>query len=505
MFVVLCLPLVYIFLYAFQNSTTKINIWENIYNTLFILLVVVCVSMLIGASLAWFVSMYQFKGKVFLQILFALPLAFPPYIMANIYSDFLYYQGLFPAFLKLFNIHQHFDISNIYGAIFVYIITLYPYVYLTCLSYFKQFNTALVESAQTLQKSAFQIFVKVGLSLAYVPMLTGSVLVAMEVISDFGVVEYYGVKVFSTAIFKLWMNYSDSVAAIRLACFALIFVFIVVYLFTYLKKGKVYYITGKSNRKHYLKPHKLHFVGISIFLAITLIVPCVQLIYQAHFVFLSLLNVETFYLIIQTIYSCGIAALICVFIAWTIAKEQQFQSIKITKWMLVGYAIPGIIIALMIVFLLRDIEYFLLQWHMISSRILTYSVVGLFFGYVIRFLGIAFQSMQAGYQKINPQLYQASQTLQKGKKYQFFKIDLPLMKNTCIYSFLLVFLEILKELPITLMLKPFKFETLTSYVSKYAYNEQSQYAAFYSLWIVAIAMLFVTILMYQKGKKDARD
>lgn len=514
-----CIPIVYLLLQAFKPTETVLSnklLFTYIRNTVLMIFVVGFFAGLLGLTLAWIISFYDFPFRRFFKVVLALPLAIPPYIAAVSYSDFMYANGLFPRLLGIFGITKHFDIMNMYGAMFIYSITLYPYVYIACLSFFKHTSASFVENARMLKANWFKLFYKVGLPLARLPLVAGLTLVIMELVSDFGVIDYYGVQGFSTGIYKIWHNYSDFYGAIRLSAIFLCVIFVVVYVESFLRRRLRYFTTSKSKsiRLIEVKNSRYILIYLSLTLLITFIIPFIQLMYNGIYAYGKLLNIKLIQVTLNTVYYTSLASLICVVISFIIANyikgNKGMVARAISKLATMGYSIPGVLVGLAVMFTFFDVDKMLVPvYRFIGIKekvlVLSTSVFVFMFAYVVRFMAVSFNNINAGYKKINPNLFKASSTLKQSASKTFWRVDLPLMLPTLLMSFLLVFLEILKELPITLMLKPYKLETLTGFVHTYTHNEQYSEASIYSLVIILLGMITVSLIMLFREKKYVKS
>lgn len=482
-------------------------------NTLMMVLFVGVMASLLGVTLAYIVTFYSLPMKRILAVALALPLAFPPYIAAYAYADFTYSGGLLHRFLTAIGIPKYFDMMNFWGAIFIYTITLYPYVYLMCLSFYRSSSASLIDNGRVLGAGPARLFFKVGLPMARLPMVAGVTLAIMELISDFGVVDYFGVQAFSTGIYKTWQNYGDFDGAIRLSVILLLIILAIVILESATRRRLKYFTSTKSNIARPISLSvgaKASVYGFfSLVILLCLVIPMLQLLYNSSFVWRNVLNFELLSVLFSTVYYSGLSALICVLIAFiianfTIGHQGRFASF-ISRLATMGYSVPGVIIGLAVIFFFIDLDKALVplyRWIGIEDKVLVLStsVFVLIFAYVVRFLAVGYNNIYSGYKKINPNLFRASHTLGKNSAATFFRIDFPLMLPTLLTSFLLVFLEVIKELPITLMLKPYNVETLTGKVHMYAHNEQYAEASVFSLIIVGIGLIALMITMSRRVK-----
>lgn len=512
-------PIIYLLFQVFNDSKIPLQtdlLVKYIVNTIIMVVVVGLFTGFLGCSLAWIITFYKFKYRNILKIMLALPLAIPPYIAAFSYSDFTYKGGILNRVFNIFKMDLYFDMANFYGAIFIYIITLYPYVYLMCLSFYKYSSESLIDNARVLKAGSKKMFFKVGLPMARLPIIAGVTLAIMELVSDFGVVDYYGVQAFSTGIYKVWLNYDDFNSAIKLSAIFLILILSIIVFESIIRK-RLRYFTSTKTKSFKLIDTKLKgrrfiyfYTGFVIFFSF--IIPVTQLLYNAYFVFGREVNLELFKVIGSTIYYSAIPAIICVVISFIIAnytrdKGTLFKTF-ISRLATMGYSVPGVIIGLAVIFTFIDIDKLLVPIYRIIGiqdkvLVLSTSVFLLVFAYVVRFLAVSYNNIYSSYRKINPNLFRASHTLGKNDTKTFFRVDLPLMMPSLLTSFLLVFLEIIKELPITLMLKPYNIETLTSRVYTFTHNEQYTEASIPSLSIIVIGVfvMLVTIL-YRENSND---
>lgn len=514
-----CIPIIYLLLQAFRPTETVLSnqlLIAYIRNTIIMILVVGFSAGFLGLTLAWIISFYDFPFRRFFKVALALPLAIPPYIAAVSYSDFMYVNGLFPRLLGAFGITKHFDIMNIHGAIFIYSITLYPYVYIACLSFFKYTSASFVENARVLKANWVKLFSKVGVPLARLPLVAGLTLVIMELVSDFGVIDYYGVQGFSTGIYKIWHNYSDFYGAIRLSAILLCIIFAVVYIESFLRRRLRYFTTSKSKTIKLIRVKNARYllIYLTLTLIITFIIPLIQLVYNGIYAYEKIWNIKLLQVTLNTVYYTSIASFICVGISFVIANyvkgKKGIFAKTISKLATMGYSIPGVLVGLAVMFTFFDVDKLLVPlYRFIGIKqkvlVLSTSVFVFMFAYVVRFMAVSFNNINAGYKKINPNLFRASATLKQSTSQTFWRVDLPLMLPTLLMSFLLVFLEILKELPITLMLKPYKLETLTGFVHTYTHNEQYSEASIYSLVIILLGMITVSLIMLFREKKYVKS
>ena len=486
-------------------------------NSLILVLATGLLAAFLGAGLAWLIAAYDFPGRDFLSWGLILPLAIPPYIGAYVYQGMFSYTGPMQTFLRSdfqLNLSQrYFDFMNLRGAIFIYTIFLFPYVFLITKAFLAKQSASLLESSRLLGKSDSTIFFKIILPLSRGAVVAGSSLVMMEVLNDYGVVKYFGISTFTTAIFKSWFGMGDLPTAVRLAVMAMLVIFVVLFVEKLLRGGRKYsYSTSKirplSRRK--LEGSKkvmtqLLTYGVFFF---GFLLPTAQLLYWS---FLSRGGelMETMGYAFTTFLTGGGAAVLiliaAVIVATTARMSSSFVSNLLARITILGYSIPGAVIAVgVLLFMLQlDGGFAFLQSSLgiETNIVLSSTVILLIFAYAVRFMGIAFNSVNSGYEKIGESYFEASRTLGKGVTETFFKIDLPMLKPALMSGFLLVFIEIMKELPLTMILRPFNFDTLATKAFEYASDEMIYRAADLSLVLIFFSAVAIYLITHHQRRK----
>lgn len=514
-------PIVYLLLQVFHDGQWALKsnlLWEYSKNTVLMVLIVGSITSFLGVSLAWIVSFYDFPLRRLFRILLALPLAIPPYIAAHAYADFTYNGGLLHKFLTFCGWDKYFDIMNFGGAIFVYCITLYPYVYLMCLSFYQSSSASLIDNGRVLGADPLKLFFHIGLPMARLPIVAGVTLAIMELVSDFGVVDYYGVQAFSTGIYKTWHSYSDFHGAIKLSAILLVIILSIVLVESRLRKRLRFFTTTKGALVKLIPTNRRSRTIIYVMLIASLIVclgiPLLQLIYNSSYVYQKVLSKELLSAVATTFFYSSISSVVCVAISFVVANFTVFVENKwttlISRFATMGYSVPGVIIGLAVIFTFIDLDKSLVPlYRMIGIEkkvlVLSTSIFVLLFAYVVRFLAVSYNNVYSGYKKINPNLFKASLTLGQSRTKTFFKVDMPLMMPTLLTAFLLVFLEIIKELPITLMLKPYNVDTLTGMIFTYIHNEQYPEASIPSLIIIGLGMFALLFTMLYKERRRVKS
>ncbi|AGB40777.1 ABC-type Fe3+ transport system, permease component [Halobacteroides halobius DSM 5150] len=464
-------------------------------------------SIFMGLIPAWFVTQYNFPGRDFFNWGLILPLAIPPYIGAYTYTGLLNYTGVIQTFLRDNGIElnqAYFDIMTIEGAIFIYTIFLFPYVYILTRSFLAKQSASLIESARTLGRSPFEIFWHVVLPISRGAIVAGVSLVILEVLNDYGVVKYFGISTFSTAIFRTWFAMGDLNSAVKLSALLMLFVFTVLLIEKFSRGGRRFsYSTTKVRpvSRQKLSGVKAYLISgfCSLIFSIGFLVPTLQLLHWSWLSYAEILDLEFIVFTLNSLsvalFSSALIIVLAVIIANTARINDNILSKLYAKIALLGYSIPGAVIAVGILL------FFIILDNALNT-VLRSSIIMLIFAYVIRFLGIGYNSVESGFDKVGDSFFEASRTLGRGITETFFKVDFPMIKPAVISGFLLVLIEVLKELPLTLILRPFNFDTLASKAFEYAGNEMIHEAALSSIIIILICGIAIYYIHKLGGKED---
>lgn len=478
-------------------------------------------TIVIGTSLAWLIAQYEFPLSRFYKWALILPLSIPPFIAAYTYSGMVSYTGVIQTTLRnVFDLQvnqKFFDIMNIPGAIFIYTMFLFPYVYTITRVFLTQQAASLVESAKLLGKGPWAIFFKVVLPISRAAIIGGVSLVSLEVLNDYGVVKYYGIQTFSTAIFQTWFGLGDIDAAIKLAASLMTFVVLMLVVEKLLRGTKQF---SYSNTKVNPLP-KVRLIGfrkwgafgyVTLIFCLAFLIPVIQLIDWFVLTWGAIPNDEFTTYIRNSMLVAGIASVIIIAGALIVGNFQRFARGRIgkvlPKFTIVGYSIPGAVIAVaivtMFIWLDRQLGSFYNAWGLDSTLVLSTSVVMLIVAYIVRFFAIGYNAIESGYDKIGVNFSLASRMLGASVTKTFFKVDIPLLKGAIISGLMLVFVDIMKEIPLTLILRPFNFETLATKAFQYAGDEKIMQASQPSLIIIAMSALAIFIFYRLLDKEDAK-
>ena len=515
--VIVCLiiaPILAIFYSAFAGDT---SLWPHlfstvlpryVYNTLILMLGVGCLSLVFGISTAWVITRYNFPSKFFFEWALLLPAAVPAYIIAYTYTDIFEYSGPVQGMLRVFfdwtNSQDYWfpNIRSMGGAIFVMASVLYPYIYLMTRSSFISTPLSFYQASSIHGKN---VFFNVAIPLARPGIIAGLALVLMETISDFGTVDYFALETLTLGVFNVWLGMNNLSGAAQISCVLFIFVIILLSFELMARNRQRFY--EKSSGQNMMEP-----IQTSGFSSIICIIICF-----APFLFGFIIPVgvllnfvlQGFAVIdFQVIFSTSFISILVAVSASAIVMSlsifmivvSYYKSNRISRFLIFlascGYAFPGTILAVgVVVFVgwLNDMIYFRLNYF-------AGSIIVLFFAYIIRFLAVGNGAMRSGLEKIDPSIVDVSRTMSHKFFTIVFKIILPLVYTNILVGGILVFVDILKELPMTLLLRPFNFETLATYVYQYASDEMLEESSLAAI-IIILAGLGPIILLNSTIKK----
>ncbi|EAH9787290.1 iron ABC transporter permease [Campylobacter coli] len=472
-------------------------------DTLIVSIGVLLLSLILGVSSAYLMANYNFYFCRILEKLLILPLAIPAYILAFVYVGIMDFQGFF---------HENFgfriDFFNHYGVIFVLAISLYPYIYLFAKTAFKSEAIEAYEVAKIMGYSEFRIFSRIMLLSARPAIFSGALLVLMETLSDYGASAYLGVDTFSAGIFKLWYDLNDSYSSSILSGILMIFVFLIMYI-DYYYKNKHHY-SFNQNLTLFIKKRKLSHIKqilacfyCFIIALLGFILPFIWLVYWGLKDF-KLFEAEFYIISFQTIILAFITALITTLLAYFLMFSSRiiknnFFSLCILKLSSLGYSIPAAALGISMIVLFVFLD------KIFHLNLLGTSLIILVFAYIIRFLASAIYSLEGGYNKIHLNTDEASLNLRPSYLILFFKIHTPLMKHFLFLAFIIVFIDTIKELPLSRILAPFGFETLSVKAFWFASDERIYDAALPSLLIVLLSLIVVIWMDKITRKDDVRN
>lgn len=500
--------------------------WTHIVSTLlpsylsnsFLLLIGVgTFTFLIGVSMAWLVSVYDFPGRKYLEWLLILPLAFPSYMMGYSYVGILEYTGPIQAFLRN-NLDIHFkgaiiDIMNLPGAIFILSISLFPYVYVICRASFMRQSSAMQEAAFLLGSNRMRMFTKIALPMARPAVVGGIALVGMEVLNDYGTVKYFGVDTFTSGIFRAWFSFGDMNTAIYLSAILTLIVLVLIWLENFQRGGRNWNSGNRSstpvirNRPKHTNMRWLYTALCLSVLLISFVFPLLQLFYWVSQTWRNVVD-SGFGILIFRSFSLAIGsavaiAVLSIFLLYAIRLSPLRWTKHIARTASLGYAIPGAVIAVGVMVPMMEVDR-TINW-VLSNRlgmILSGTLFILVVAYIVRFMAVGYNAIDAGFQKTGTSVNEVARSLGASPLRTLWQIDLPLIRNSIAGAVLLAFVDILKELPLTLILRPFNFHTLATKAFDMATNEMIAESANASLVVVLTGVIPIILLnnMISKNK-----
>jgi iron(III) transport system permease protein len=496
---------------------------EYIRNSLVLMVGVGLGVLLIGVGTAWLVSACQFPGQRGFEWLLLLPLAAPAYILAYVYTDTLEYFGPVQTFWRgLFGWQQADqywfpNIRSLPGAILLFSLTLYPYVYLLTKVAFAEQSTATLEASRSLGCGPWRSFWRVALPLARPAIAAGVALALMETLNDFGTVAYFSVPTFTTGIYRTWFGMGDRPAAVQLSAVLLVFIFALVWVEQRSRRRSRYYqsMAAAAPSRYRLAGIRALGAGLAcgIPVLLGLIVPTGLLLAMTLRNAEDTLNGDFVTLSLNSLILATLTALIAMALALVMAYGLRLNA---TPWLRLGvqganlgYAVPGAVIAVGTLIPLARFDNAIDGWMrqnlgFSTGLLLSGTIVALIFAYLVRFLAVSFGAVEAGLTKIKPSLDDAARSLGQSPRQTLTQVHLPLLRSSLLTAIMLVFVDVMKELPATLIIRPFNFDTLAVRVYQYAADERLVEAAAPALAIILVGLLPVFWLSRRIAQKDSR-
>ena len=490
---------------------TTYFLFDYIKNSIILIFGTGLLTFTIGTSSAWIISRYTFKYKKIIEWLLFMPLAIPSYIVAYTYVGLIGNGGTFIEIFRDFGFSViRVEMMNIYGLIWVLSFSLYPYVYAGTKTIFQSYPSQLKHTASLLGVSNKKYFFSVALPLASPAIIGGLFLVFMEVLNDYGAAKYYGVSTFTTGIFRTWTALEDLQSSIYLSAILVILVFILVLIVKWLRGRRSYNLTqtntnqkSTDNRVKISRLKKILYLGILLIpILFGFIMPLIQLVIWGIQTFDSMFNNDLIILGLESL-SLGLStALLVVFLACLLIYLSKWNYLKrfniFSKIATLGYVIPGAIIGVGIIRTSKSLtDLFSFQFDFEIGHLVYNSILVLIYAYLFRFIAVAYNSIEGNTLKIGNNLSESSYLLGYGKIKTFFKIDFPLLRNALISSFILVLIDVMKELPLTLILKPYNLSTLAVRAYEYAEDERVAEAALPALFLIFLIGTMITLLNYK--------
>ncbi|MFQ3790364.1 ABC transporter permease [Halomonas sp. A29] len=482
-------------------------------NTFYLAVTVGLGTMVIGTGSAWLVVMCRFPGRRIFEWALLLPLAVPTYVIAYAYTDFLQYAGPVQSWLReIFEWGRgdyYFpNIRSLGGAATLITLVLYPYVYLLARAAFLEQSVCVLDVGRTLGRGPWNLFATVAVPLARPAIVGGVSLVLMETLNEFGAVQFFGVDTFTTGIYRTWFGLGEQVAAAQLAACLLLFVIVLVLLERWSRGKRQYFHT--TNRYQQLPEYRLRgwraaaaFTACALPVLIGFLIPSGLLLQMAMAKGDALFGTRFLDFAWNSLLLAVIASLIAVGLAVVLSYGVRLHDSPLTRIATrvasMGYAIPGSVIAVGILIPFAWLDNTLNTWlhahyGKIVGLIFSGSAFILVYAYVVRFLAVSFNTVEASLGKVTPSMDAASRTLGQTPAGTLKRVHTPIMRGSLIAAGILVFVDVMKELPATIILRPFNFDTLAVRAYSLASDERLAEASTASLAIVVVGIIPVVLL-----------
>ncbi|MBT4463932.1 MAG: iron ABC transporter permease, partial [Rhodospirillaceae bacterium] len=456
----------------------------------------------------------RFPGKRIFEWALLLPMAMPAYVIAYLYTDILEYAGPVQAMLRdIFGWttkreYWFPEIRSLGGAISMLTLVLYPYVYLLSRAAFMEQSVCVLEASRVLGRGPVRSFFSVALPLARPSIIIGISLVLMETLNDFGTVDFFAVSTFTLGIYDVWLNMNNVAGAAQLALVLLAFVSVLVLSERFARRKKKFHHTTTTYRAlpGYLlqgRAKTLAILACALPVLFGFVLPAGVLASYSVIHFDVAMNTDfldhAFNSLMLSSLAAGLAVAIGIFMAYGVRLRNERLLKGMVRLASLGYAIPGAVLAVGVLVTLgtidNGIDGFMRQTFNISTGLLlSGTIAAVTFGYLVRFLALSFGSIEASLGKITPSMDGAARSLGHGAFSTLQKVHLPMIRGAILTASMMVFVDCMKELPLTVILRPFNFHTLATFVHQYASDEQLGEASLAALSIVGFGILPVIIL-----------
>ena len=514
------LPVVSVLTHIFSGGTG--TTWSHlastvlpdyVANTLVLCIAVGLGVIVIGVATAWLTAMHDFPGRALFEWALVLPMAMPAYVLAYVYTDFLQFVGPLQSLLR-----ESFgwskadywfpEVRSLGGAVTMFVFVLYPYVYLLTRTAFIERAGGMLEASRTLGLGPWRGFFRVSLPLARPAVAAGATLALMETLADYGTVSYFGVQTFTTGIYRAWFSLGDRIAAAQLAAALLAFV-ILVLLIEWRSRGRARFhnTTGRHRQPggRRLPGWRgwLATAACALPLSIGFLLPAYLLLRLALTDSDTPLGPQLATLARNSLLLAALTAVIAVSLAVLLAYGARLSkgllAPALNRLVGLGYAVPGSVIAVGVLIPVTRLDHWLAQqWQQWfgdnPGLLITGGIAALIYAYLVRFLAVALQSVGTSLAKITPSMDDAARSLGLGQGATLRRVHLPILRGSLFTACLLVFVDVMKELPATLVMRPFDFDTLATQAYTLASDERLAEAASVSLAIVAVGLLPLIVL-----------
>ncbi|UCH41303.1 MAG: iron ABC transporter permease [Gammaproteobacteria bacterium] len=486
---------------------------EYLLNSALLMIGVAVGTLVIGVGCAWLTSVCLFPGKKLFSWALLLPLAFPAYIIAYTYTGMFDFAGPVQSWIRAstgWGAHDYYfpEVRSLGGAVTMFSLVLYPYVYLLARAAFLEQSICVLEVSRTLGCSVWSSFYRVALPLARPAIVAGLSLALMETLADYGTVAYFGLGVFTTGIFRTWFGLGDGAAAAKLAAILLAFVFTLIVIERWSRRRARYHHATyryRSLPQYRLRGWRAFFAFCACFvpLALGFLLPAWQLALWALETYDYMVDASFLQLTLNSLELATSAALLAVLLAlFMVYGKRLFDSKTVNasiRIVATGYAVPGTVIAVGVIIPFawfdNSIDTLMREHYGFSSGLLlSGSLIAVMFAYMVRFLAVSIQAVESGLSNIKPSMDDAARSLAHAPGQVLMRVHLPLMKGTVLTALLIVFVDVMKELPATLILRPFNFNTLAVRAFELASDERLADSSTAALMIVAVGLGPVILL-----------
>lgn len=514
------LPVLSVFWLALFPSK---NIWPHLIETVLPHYILTTLGLMTGVGIlaasmgilcAWLVSTYHFPGRRLFEWALLLPLAMPAYVIAYVYTDILEYAGPIQGALReLFGWKTPRDywfppIRSLGGAIWMLGLVLYPYVYMLTRASFLEQSLNIRDASRTLGCSSLQSFWRISLPMARPAIAVGLALVLMETLNDFGTVDYFAVKTLTAGIYDTWLNMSNLGGAAQIASLMMLFVVVLIVLERYARQRQRQFQQGDRFKALPLTalrgwPKWLATLACILPIIFGFLIPLAILLRYAIRNFHKSWTPD---FINHALHSFGLsitAALLCVLLGLLITYAKRLHQHpllnSLSQIATLGYAMPSAVLAIGVMIPFSTFDNALDAWmrqtfNVSTGLLLSGSLVAVLFAYSVRFLAVAAGSLESSLGKITPSMDMAARSLGHNSLTTLYRVHLPLIKGGLLTGMLVVFVDCMKELPATLILRPFNFDTLATHVYQYASDERLPEASLAALLIVLVGIIPVALL-----------
>ncbi|MEX2471983.1 MAG: iron ABC transporter permease [Gemmatimonadota bacterium] len=473
-------------------------------NTLFLIVASGVIALALGAGTAWLVAMCEFPGRRLFRWALVLPLAVPAYMAAYVYAGMVSVTGPIQRTIRAvvpgagdtlfyWNVMQIEVVALIFGLV------LFPYVYLPARALLESRAGPTLEAARVLGRGHASVFWSVGLPLARPALAGGVALVLMEVVNDYGAVKYFGVPTFTTGIFRAWFSLGDLDTAVRLSAILMVVVLGMLIVERWQRGQARYSAPGSPGRAAPYPLEGMKGVAATLFcllpIAFGFLIPVLQLVLWALRTAPEVVDGRFVRMAANSLGLAGLAGLIAVAVALVLSYTSRLDRTDITRAAsrvaLLGYSVPGAVIAVGVLTVSLFLDGILGGG---VRLVLTGTAIALVAAYVVRFLAVAYLPVEAGLERIGTNLTEASRMLGARPLRTLLRIEVPLLKGTLVAAGTLVVIDVLKELPLTLILRPFNFDTLATRAFQLASDEQLAESAPAALLVIFCATVVVALL-----------